>query len=109
MPCFSEICPLRGTLLKPHKFNFDAPTRPIFSNASPVRASLDFLFQTFLMEQIRRTRGDYSLAVQHAATPGATIVLRSFREPQYATETNHAAEDRAMLWGVVDVRQASAL
>jgi hypothetical protein len=47
--------------------------------------------------------------VKHAATPGATVVLRSFREPQYATETNHAAEDRAMLWGVVDVRQASAL
>jgi len=48
-------------------------------------------------------------AVQHAATPGATIVLRSFREPQSVTETNHAAEDRAMLWGVVDVRQASGL
>ena len=48
-------------------------------------------------------------AVKHAATPGATVVLRSFREPQYATETNYAAEDRAMLWGVVDVRQASAL
>ena len=61
MPCFLEICPLRGTLLKPHKFNFDAPMQPIFSNASPVRASLDFLFQTFSMEQIRRTRSDYSL------------------------------------------------
>ena len=48
-------------------------------------------------------------AVKHAATPGATVVLRSFREPQCATETNHAAEDRAMLWGVVDVRQAAAL
>ena len=48
-------------------------------------------------------------AVQHAATPGATIVLRSFREPQHATETNHAAEDRTMLWGVVDVRQTWAL
>jgi S-adenosylmethionine:diacylglycerol 3-amino-3-carboxypropyl transferase len=48
-------------------------------------------------------------AVQHAATPEAMVVLRSFREPQYATETNYAAEDRAMLWGVVDVRQAYAL
>jgi S-adenosylmethionine:diacylglycerol 3-amino-3-carboxypropyl transferase len=48
-------------------------------------------------------------AVQHAAAPGAMVVLRSFREPQCATETNHAAEDRAMFWGVVDVRQASAL
>jgi S-adenosylmethionine:diacylglycerol 3-amino-3-carboxypropyl transferase len=45
-------------------------------------------------------------AVQHAASPGAMVVLRSFREPQCAMATNHAAEDRAMLWGVVDVRQA---
>jgi S-adenosylmethionine:diacylglycerol 3-amino-3-carboxypropyl transferase len=48
-------------------------------------------------------------AVQHAAAPGSMVVLRSFREPQCATQTNHAAEDRAMLWGIVDVRQASAL
>jgi S-adenosylmethionine:diacylglycerol 3-amino-3-carboxypropyl transferase len=48
-------------------------------------------------------------AVQHAAAPGATVVLRSFHEPECATKTNHAAEDRAMLWGIVDVRQASAL
>ena len=48
-------------------------------------------------------------AVQHAAKPEAIVVLRSFGEPQCATETNHAAEDRAMLWGVVDIRQASAL
>jgi S-adenosylmethionine:diacylglycerol 3-amino-3-carboxypropyl transferase len=48
-------------------------------------------------------------AVKYAAAPGAMVVLRSFREPQCTTETNHAAEDRAMLWGVVDVRQASAL
>ena len=70
MPCFSEICPLRGTLLKPHKFNFDAPTRPIFSNASQPGASLDFLFQTFSMEQIRRTRGDYSLRCNMLLHPG---------------------------------------
>jgi hypothetical protein len=48
-------------------------------------------------------------AVQHAASPGATVVLRSFHEPECTMETNHAAEDRAMLWGIVDVRQASAL
>ena len=48
------------------------------------------------------------VAVKRAAAPGAMVVLRSFHEPPCATETNHAAEDRAMLWGVVDVRQASA-
>jgi S-adenosylmethionine:diacylglycerol 3-amino-3-carboxypropyl transferase len=48
-------------------------------------------------------------AVKHAAAPGAMIVLRSFREPECETRMNHAAEDRAMLWGIVDVRQASAL
>lgn len=48
-------------------------------------------------------------AVKHAAAPAAMVVLRSFQEPQCAADTNHAAEDRAMLWGVVDVRQAAAL
>jgi S-adenosylmethionine:diacylglycerol 3-amino-3-carboxypropyl transferase len=48
-------------------------------------------------------------AVQHAAAPGAMVVLRSFSEPQSWTGTNHVAEDRAMLWGVVDVRPAAAV
>jgi S-adenosylmethionine:diacylglycerol 3-amino-3-carboxypropyl transferase len=48
-------------------------------------------------------------ALRHAAAPGAMVVLRTFREPQSLAETNHGAEDRSMLWGIVDVRQASAL
>jgi S-adenosylmethionine:diacylglycerol 3-amino-3-carboxypropyl transferase len=47
-------------------------------------------------------------AMRHTAAPGSMAVLRSFREIQRSTRTNHAAEDRAMLWGVVDVRPASA-
>jgi len=47
-----------------------------------------------------------SSAVRHAATADAVVVSRSFAEPSPALETNQAARDRAMLWGVVDVRSA---
>ena len=44
-------------------------------------------------------------AVEHAAVPGATVVLRSIREAHSDSHAeNRAAEDRAMLWGLVEVR-----
>jgi len=48
-------------------------------------------------------------AVKKSATPDAVVVLRSFADPPAASPTNRAAEDRAMLWGIVDVSPASAL
>lgn len=48
-------------------------------------------------------------AVKRAARPGAMVVLRSFGEPLGPLPTNRAAEDRAMLWGIVDVRPAAEL
>jgi S-adenosylmethionine:diacylglycerol 3-amino-3-carboxypropyl transferase len=48
-------------------------------------------------------------AVRHAARSGAVVVQRSFAEPAAALEHNRAADDRAFLWSVVDVRPVSAL
>jgi S-adenosylmethionine:diacylglycerol 3-amino-3-carboxypropyl transferase len=48
-------------------------------------------------------------AVRRAATPRAVVVLRSFREPRIEEPSNRAPEDRAMLWGIVDVKAAAAL
>ncbi len=43
------------------KFNFDAPTRPIFLKASQPGVLQGFLFRTSWMEPTQRTRNDYSL------------------------------------------------
>jgi S-adenosylmethionine:diacylglycerol 3-amino-3-carboxypropyl transferase len=48
-------------------------------------------------------------AVRRAASPDAMTILRSFREPEAPTPTNRAADDRSMLWGIVDVRRAADL
>ena len=45
-------------------------------------------------------------AVARAATKDAIVVTRSFGEPPDAMTSNHAAQDRSMLWGIVDVRSA---
>mgnify|MGYP003875334629 CR=1 FL=1 len=43
-------------------------------------------------------------ALRRAASPGARVVMRSFGEPAVDLASNRAADDRSMLWGVVDVR-----
>jgi len=48
-------------------------------------------------------------AVKRAGAPDAIAVLRSFREAPSVLPTNRAAEDRAMLWGIVDVKPAANL
>jgi hypothetical protein len=44
-------------------------------------------------------------ALKHAAAKDAVVVLRSFGEPQGGVTNNRAEHDRAMLWGIVEVRQ----
>jgi S-adenosylmethionine:diacylglycerol 3-amino-3-carboxypropyl transferase len=51
-------------------------------------------------------RARLARAVRHAASSRAVVVWRSFAEPPGIRHTNLAAEDRALLWGIVDVRPA---
>jgi S-adenosylmethionine:diacylglycerol 3-amino-3-carboxypropyl transferase len=51
-------------------------------------------------------RSRLSRAVRRTATEQAVVVWRSFAEPPPGLETNRAECDRALLWGVVDVRSA---
>jgi len=42
-------------------------------------------------------------AINRAAAPGAMQVMRSFAEPASGAKENWAAQDRSLLWGVVNV------
>jgi S-adenosylmethionine:diacylglycerol 3-amino-3-carboxypropyl transferase len=46
-------------------------------------------------------------AVSRAASPGATVVIRSFAEPHIGVRDNRAAADRSPLWGTVHVAGAA--
>jgi S-adenosylmethionine:diacylglycerol 3-amino-3-carboxypropyl transferase len=50
-----------------------------------------------------------SAAVHRSAAPGAVAVVRSFAEPRNPSQENAAAEDRSMLWGIVEVKPAARL
>ena len=48
-------------------------------------------------------------AVRHAAAPRTVIVTRSFAEPVPETASNHAARDRSLLWGSVNVTRKESM
>jgi len=54
-------------------------------------------------------RGRLFRAVRRASAPEGVVVLRSFGEPSGPSPWNQAERDRAMLWGIVDVRRVEEL
>ena len=44
-------------------------------------------------------------AVRRAASPGAVVILRSFREPTDDEGARWAARDRALFWGSIRVER----
>ncbi len=98
--------PLPREVENVRRVHADATT---FLESQPA-GSFDGFALSNILDGVSRTREQRLFAaVKQAAAPGAVAVLRSFREPPVTLATNHAAEDRAMLWGIVDVRPAIEL
>jgi SAM-dependent methyltransferase len=96
-----EPMPAPGTKPEPIRF-VCADAAECLENAAP--ASFDAFALSNIgdgatPEYMRRLR----TAIRHAAAPGAVRVTRSFAELGDGTEENWAAQDRSLLWGVVEV------
>jgi S-adenosylmethionine:diacylglycerol 3-amino-3-carboxypropyl transferase len=80
-----------------------------FLEHEPAGSFVGFALSNILDGATPLYRSRLIAAVRHAAARDARVVMRSFREARANLGTNRAADDRAMLWGIVDVTPAASL
>ena len=80
-----------------------------FLENSPAASFDAFTLSNILDGADKAYRQRLFAAVQHAATPNAVTVLRSFSNADENSPANQAGDDRSMLWGSVLVRPAAEL
>ena len=93
----------------PHGVSFECADAAEFLERSPAESFDGFSLSNILDGASAEYERRLFRAVRRAASAGAMVVLRSFREPPPTLMTNCAAADRSMIWGIVDVRRAAEL
>ncbi len=96
-------------LAEKHDIQFACADAASYLESQPAGGFDGFTLSNILDGANSAYAGRLLKAVKRAAAPGATLVLRSFREPAESGIGNIAEQDRAMIWGVVLVEPVAKL